>query len=139
MASPLIRDGSFHAVKLIGLPHGEPPFRHLGLGVALSAVHDRSAMGLVTGGAFQLFVMGPMGVVGAHVSGLLIQIVAGEVVAGLVQAQLVGVAARCLRQLAGGTLDEREVVVAATQAAPSPICSLSVGTWQSMQSLPSLP
>lgn len=83
----------FHAGEVVGFAHGEPPFRHLGLGVALSAVHDRSAMGLVTGGAFQLFVMGPMGVVGAHVSGLLIQIVAGEVVAGLVQAQLVGVAA----------------------------------------------
>ena len=51
----------FHAGEVVGFAHGEPPFRHLGLGVALSAVHDRSAMGLVTGGAFQLFVMGPMG------------------------------------------------------------------------------
>lgn len=69
-------------------------------------------MGLVTGGAFQFLVVGPVGVVGAHVGRKLVEVVAGEVVAALVQAQLVGLAARSLGELAGRALDEGEAVVA---------------------------
>lgn len=81
-----------HAGEVVGFGHGQPALGHFGLGVALGAVHDRGAMGLMAGGAFKLLVMGPVGVVGAHVGRKLVEVVAGEVVATLVQAQLVGLA-----------------------------------------------
>ena len=101
-----------HAGEVVGLGHGQPALGHFGLGVALGAVRDRGAMGLVTGGAFKLLVVGPVGVVGAHVGRKLVEVVAGEVVAALVQAQFVGLATRCLGELAGRALDEGEAVVA---------------------------